>query len=209
MFRVTVSSFLALALGATLVAALAAAPAEAGRHHRAHPPMMLGPGDAHVSGIGGTALIRRSKFGYVYIAGKQSSHLRITFVQKHNSLRYRDTHTHRITQLPPTCQREDVKIGVSAVCKIQPRFADQRMFVQVWPRLGNDYVDGRTLPWRFRLWVLADGGRDVVYGGAGDDFVNGARDGDRAYGGHGNDFLRGGPGANHLVGGAGKDKVRS
>lgn len=205
MFRVTVSSVLALALGAALAVGVGLSSATAGEH----PPMMLGPGDAKVHDIGGHALIRRSKFGYIYIAGKQSSHLRITFVRKRNILRYRDTHTQRITQLPPTCQREQVKIGVSAVCKIQPRFRDQQMFVQVWPRLGNDYVDARTLPWRFRLWVLADAGRDVIYGGAGSDFVNGAKSGDRAYGGTGNDFLRGGPGADHLVGGKGKDKVRS
>jgi Ca2+-binding RTX toxin-like protein len=192
-----------------LVAAVGAGPAGANTARGGgHPPMMLGPGDAKVHDIGGHALIRMSRFGYVYIAGKQSSHLRLTYMSDKFSLRYRDTHTGRVSQLPRTCRREQVEKGVSVVCVIPPRVRDH-MFVQVWPRLGNDYVDGRDLPRKFRLWVLADGGRDVVYGGDGNDFVNGAMDGDRAYGGRGNDFLRGGPGANHLVGGPGHDKVRS
>jgi hypothetical protein len=192
-----------------LVAAVGVGPADAQvARGGGHPPMMLGPGDAKVHDIGGHALIRMSKFGYVYIAGKQSSHLRLTYMSEKFSLRYRDTRTQRATQLPRTCHREQVEKGISVVCVIPPRFRDH-MFVQVWPRLGNDYVDGRDLPRKFRLWVLADAGRDVVYGGDGNDFVNGAKDGDRVYGGRGNDFLRGGPGANHLVGGPGRDKVRS
>jgi Ca2+-binding RTX toxin-like protein len=169
--------------------------------------MMLGPGDAKVHSINGSAVIRMSRFGYVYIAGRQSSHLRVTFVEKTNSLRYRDTRTPRLLNMPKRCHREQVKKGISAVCTIPKRFHHRWMFVQVWPRLGNDYVDGRTLPRKFRLWVLADAGRDVVYGGAGNDFVNGAKDNDRLYGGQGRDFLRGGPGNNLVRGGAGRDRV--
>lgn len=205
MIRATFAFIVTLALSVAMGSA--PAPAVAGGH--AHPDMMLGPGEANVSGINGQALIRRGKFGYTYIAGRQSSHLRVTFIPKLNSLRYRDTRTPRLIGAPDSCRREQVKKGISVVCKIMPRFKDARMFVQVWPRLGHDYVDGRTLPWRFRLWVLADAGRDVVYGGAGDDFVNGAMDGDGIYGGDGNDFLRGGPGANHIVGGMGKDRTSS
>lgn len=173
-----------------------------------HPPMMLGPGDAKVHDVGGKAIIRMSKWGYVYITGQQNNHLRVTFVEKLNALRFRDTGgTHTFGSMVKTCKREKVKRGVSAICTIPKRFDQEKKFVQVWPRLGNDYVDGRTLPKQFRLWVLADAGRDVVYGGDGDDFVNAAFDNDRAYGGKGNDFLRGGPGADHMVGGPGRDRI--
>lgn len=173
-----------------------------------HPPMMLGPGDAGVSDIGGKAIIRMSKWGYVYIAGQQHSHLRVKFIEKKNALRFRDTGgTHTASKIAKKCKREKVKKGISVICVIPKRFDQEKKFVQVWPRLGNDYVDGRTLPKQFRLWVLADAGRDVVYGGDGDDFVNGAFDNDRAYGGKGNDFLRGGPGVNHMVGGPGRDRT--
>ena len=172
-----------------------------------HPRLMLGPGDAGVNGIGGTGILRMSRFGLIYIAGQQHSRLTVTFVEEKNALRFRDTGgTHRV-KLTKGCSREKVRRGISALCVIPKRFDRQKSFVQVWPRLGNDYVDGRTLPARFRLWVLADAGRDVVYGGDGADFVNGAKDGDRIFGGKGNDWLRGGPGANHIVGGAGKDRV--
>ena len=93
------------------------------------------------------------------------------------------------------------------MCSVPPRFRGKRMFVQVWPRLGHDYVDGRTLSRHFRLWVLADAGNDVVYGGAGADFVNGAKGNDRVWGGAGHDWLRGGPGADKLHGGPGKDRI--
>jgi hypothetical protein len=122
-------------------------------------------------------------------------------------LRYRDTGTKRLTTIPKACDRQKVSTGIAVECKIPARFADTKMFVQVWPRLGNDYVDGRTLPARFRMWVLADAGRDVMYGGAGNDFVNGAFDGDRVYGGPGNDFLRTGTGRDKLWGGSGKDQL--
>src|SRR4051794_21482586 len=154
---------------------------------------MLGPGDAQVHDIKDKALIRMSKFGYVYIAGQQHTRLKVTFLKGSNSLRYRDTGTKRLTTIPKTCHRERAGKGIAVRCTIPHQFRS-RMFVQVWPRLGNDPVHGRALPRRFRLWVLADAGRDVVYGGAGNDFVNGAKDGDRLFGGAGNDWLRSGPG---------------
>lgn len=172
-----------------------------------HPPTMLGPGDANVSDLGGAAVIRMSDYGYVYISGKHNSHLKVTYVEGRNALRYRDTRTERLKSIHDRCQREQVEVGISVVCTIPPRFRDTRMFVQVWPRLGNDYVDGRTLPRKFRLWVLADAGQDVVYGGAGNDFVNAAKGDDRVYGGPGRDWLRGGPGYDRLVGGSGRDRI--
>ncbi len=201
MIRGIVSLCLTLALSVGLGASPAAADG-------AHPVMMLGPGDANVSGIGDEALIRMSKFGYVYIAGQQHTHLTVTLVAEKNSLRYRDTGTKRLNSIPSGCTREKVGKGISALCKIPPRFDGRSMFVQVWPRLGNDYVDARTLPRKFRLWVLADAGRDTVYGGAGNDFVNGAKDADHLYGGAGNDFLRSGPANDVTVGGPGIDKLR-
>jgi len=203
LIRAIVAS-LALALSVALsVVALGSGPAVAGG---GHPPTMLGPGDAHVHGIKGKALIRMSKYGYVYIAGQQHSRLKVTVHQDGKALRYRDTGTGRLTSMPKSCHRERVGKGISAMCRIPQRFRDH-MFVQVWPRLGNDHVDGHTLPARFRLWVLTDAGRDVVYGGAGADFVNGAKGDDRMYGARGNDWLRGGPGRDVIRGGPGHDRI--
>lgn len=203
MFRAT-ASLLAVLVSFVTFVAVGASPASAG----GHPPTKLGPGDAGVSDIGGRAVIRYSKYGPVYIAGKQNTHLRIVHVRHLHSLRFRDTRTGGIKgSLPDRCSREKVEKGISVVCKIPPRFRDSRMFVQVWPRLGNDYVDGRDLSRKFRLWVLADAGNDVVHGGAGADFVNGAKGADRVWGGPGRDWLRGGPGADMLNGGSGNDRI--
>jgi Ca2+-binding RTX toxin-like protein len=169
--------------------------------------MMLGPGDAHVSGIGHEAIIRKSKFGYVYISGKHNSHLRVTYLEDRDALRYRDTRTDRLTLPKHGCEREKVEKGISAVCTIPRALDGEKVYVQVWPRLGDDYVDGRTLSSRFRLWVLADAGRDVVYGGDGADFVNGAKGNDVMWGGKGRDWLRGGPGQDRINAGDGHDRV--
>lgn len=173
------------------------------------PPTYLGPGDAGVHDMGKQALIRNSKYGYVYIAGQQDSRLRITYDATANALRYRDTGTERFKSLIDGCTAEPVKTGVSAVCTIPDKFADpdKAMFVQVWPRLGDDFVDGRGLPARFRLWVLTDAGDDVVKCGDGDDFVNGAKGDDRIYGGAGDDWLRGGPGHDQIDGGSGRNRI--
>lgn len=194
-------------IASTLLLLLAGLTAVAGPAAADRPPTMLGPGDAHVSGIGHEAIIRKSRFGYVYISGKHNSHLRVTYIQDRNALRYRDTRTARVRLPEHGCVREQVKTGISAVCTIPRSFDDKQVFVQVWPRLGDDYVDGRTLPRRFRLWVLADAGRDVVYGGEGADFVNGAKGDDVMWGGKGNDWLRGGPGRDRIYPGDGHDRV--
>ncbi|CAI9399149.1 calcium-binding protein [Nocardioides sp. T2.26MG-1] len=194
-------------IASTLLIALAGLTAIGGPAAADRPPLMLGPGDAHVSGIGHEAIIRKSKFGYVYISGKHDSHLRVTYLEDRDALRYRDTRTARLRLPEHGCVREQVKTGISAVCKTPKRLDGKKVFVQVWPRLGNDYVDGRTLPSRFRLWVLADAGRDVVYGGDGADFVNGAKGDDRIWGGKGRDWLRGGPGHDRIFPGDGRDRV--
>ena len=203
MIRATASLLAVLVSSVTFLAG-GAGPASAD----GHPPTMLGPGDARVSDVGGQAVIRYSKYGPVYIAGKQNTHLRIVEVAGQHSLRFRDTRTGGIKgSLPGRCSREKVEKGISVVCEVPPRFRGKQMFVQVWPRLGNDYVDGRTLSRHFRLWVLTDAGNDVVYGGAGADFVNGAKGSDRVWGGAGRDWLRGGPGADRLIGGSGADRI--
>jgi hypothetical protein len=196
--RIIITLFVALVAGLTLGVSSATAD---------HPPLMLGPGDAGVSDMGGSAIIRYSKFGPVYISGKHDQHLTVKWVQSRHSIRFRDTRTGRFKSLPDRCQRERVKTGISAVCKVPPRFNSQRMYIQVWPRLGNDYTNGSTLPSRFRLWALVDAGNDVVYGGDGADFVNGAKGNDRIYGGGGHDWLRGGPGADSIIGGGGSDRI--
>ena len=199
MLRTITSLFIALVAALSL----GVSPASADRL----PPLMLGPGAAGVSDMGGKAIIRYSKFGPVYISGKHNQHLTVTYVESKQSIRFRDTKTGTFKSLPDRCTREKVKKGLSAVCKIPPRFRSGKMFIQVWPRLGTDYTSGKTLPSKFRLWVLTDAGNDVVYGGHGADFVNGAKGNDHVWGGPGNDWLRGGPGADHIVGGAGKDRV--
>jgi hypothetical protein len=191
---------LATTAAVTLGITLSAGPATAG-----HPPMMLGPGDAQVHGIKDQALIRMSKWGYVYIAGQQNSHLTITQAGDH-ALRYRDTGTRHLGKIPKGCDRQKAGKGIAVRCHIPKKF-QHKMFVQVWPRLGNDYVNGSSLPHRYRMWVLADAGHDTFYGGAGNDFLNGAKNNDLAFGGRGADFLRTGPGNDQLWGGDGKDRL--
>lgn len=171
------------------------------------PPTMLGPGDAQVSDIKDKALIRTSEFGYVYIAGQQASRLTVTYVEETDSLRYRDYGTKTLTTYPKACAPETVTRGISVVCAIPDKFADTEMFVQVWPRLGNDLVNGRALPERFRLWALVDAGRDEVRCGVGDCFVNGAFGNDKILGGTGDDWLRAGPGKDVVDGGGGTDRI--
>lgn len=173
------------------------------------PPKKLGPGDAKVHDVGGTAIIRWSKWGYVYISGKQHNRLRIRYIEKLDAIRFRDKGgTHSVRSMPgKKCDKKKMKRGIQVTCKIPPKFENRRMFVQVWPRLGNDVVDARDLPAKFRLWALMDAGNDVVWGGHGDDFVNAAFDNDVVHLGKGDDWVRGGPGHDRLYGGPGKDRV--
>jgi hypothetical protein len=189
------------------VAAALAVGLNAGAAFADHPRTYLGPGAAGVHDIKDKALIRPSKWGFIFIAGQQDSHLTVTFDKDANTLTYVDTGTAELIKWPERCTPLTVDQGIAATCTIPPRFETQRMFVQVWPRLGNDYVDGSTLPKRFRLWVLADAGNDVFYGGDGADFLNGAKDADIAYGGLSKDWLRTGPGDDQLWGGDDKDRM--
>lgn len=177
------------------------------------PPVYLGPGDAKVSNIKDMALIRKSEFGFRYIAGQQDSHLTITI--EDGAVVYRDTGTRKLGRIHKRCSAQPADQGIAVRCTIPPKFRES-MFLEVWPRLGDDFVDGSTLPANIRLWVLADAGNDTVYGGAGDDFVNGAMGDDVIHGGGGDDWIRGGigndtihggDGNDHLVGGDGRDTL--
>ncbi len=145
------------------------------------------------------------EWGLRYMSGQQNSHLTIIYTDN-GELLYTDTGTDKWRKLPPTCIKQKVPQGISALCTIPDAFADANtMFLEVWPRLGNDWVDGSTLPARFRLWALVDKGRDTVFGGAGDDFANGYMGVDKFYGGPGDDWFRGGLDEDVLVGDAGSD----
>lgn len=178
-------------------------------------------------GGGGTAeplknalVIDRTDGGYRFRSGQQNSDIKITKVPGKWQIRYVDTlaGTKEIRYLPNSCKRQKRARGVAAVCTIPEKFrGHRRMYLEVWPRLGRDVVDGSTLPARFRLWVLGDKGNDVMRGGAGDDFFNGAQGRDKARGGGGDDWIRtgiendkiwGGPGDDKLVGVDGNDVVR-
>jgi len=152
------------------------------------------------------ARILKTDHGYRYDAGQQNSHLVVSRVA--GGLRFADTGTRELRSIPNSCSKQKVRVGVAAVCKV-PRSVSTRqpMKVEIWPRLGDDFVDGSSLPAAFKLSVLADAGRDVVHGGAGNDFVNGARDKDRVSGGGGQDWIRTGLGNDSIRGGSGSDRL--
>lgn len=151
------------------------------------------------------AMIKLTKHGYRYMAGQQDSRLTVRRVSR--GLRFADTGTRELREIPRQCARRQVARGIAAVCRIPGRFDGRRMFLEIWPRLGDDVIDGSTLPQRFRMWVLADAGRDVVRTGAGADFVNGAQGDDTVSGGAGNDWIRTGIGDDEIRGGPGHDKL--
>lgn len=203
------SALLAVAPMTAVLVALPAAPAVAGQ------PAGYGPSDPFEDALMGQhgpaepmknmAKIVRTKYGYRFIAGQQHSRLTMT-VTSNGSLRFRDTGTQRWKSLARACKPQRVDVGVSAICR-RPASTSRSnpTLLEVRPRLGNDYVDARTLPAVFEMAVLADAGRDTVFTGRGNDFVNGAQDPDRIYGGAGRDWIRGGKGNDRIWGGADSD----
>ena len=152
------------------------------------------------------AKIVRTKHGYRYTAGQQNSHL--TVVRTDRGLRFRDSGTRSWKSLPSMCSRQRVARGIAAVCHVPGTTSlSNPTLIEIHPRLGHDYIDARTLPASFELAILADAGRDVIYAGRGNDFVNGAQDPDRVYGGAGRDWLRGGDGADRVNGGSSSDYI--
>jgi hypothetical protein len=165
------------------------------------------------------AIINRTPNGWLYRAGQQNSQLTVTMVQGRSAyrLQFVDTSTQSWLWLPKRCHRLEVPQGVSASCRVNPRFTVQQpMLVEIWPRLGDDTVDTSALPALFDVSILGDDGDDVAYLGAGNDFFNGAQGSDTVHGGDGRDWLRtgleddsidGGPGNDYLVGVDGDDAL--
>jgi serralysin len=150
------------------------------------------------------AKIVRTKYGYMLTAGQQNSHLSVTLVD--GRLRFADTGTRSWKSLPGSCKAQRASRGIAATCRVPATTsAADPTLLEFHPRLGNDYVGGRTLPAVFEMAVLADAGRDTVFAGHGNDFINAAQDADRAHGGAGNDWIRGGKGGDHIWGDSGND----
>jgi hypothetical protein len=162
------------------------------------------------------ATLTRTSYGYYYDAGQQDTHLTITLTRK-GHLRFADTHTDVLRARAKSCHRRPARAGLSVVCRV-PDSVNRRhpMTLRVFTRLGDDQVDTRALPRRFKLFMLCDEGREVIHAGAGNDFINGAQNADRIWGGPGRDWIRtgqandriwGGPGNDRLVGVNGSDRV--
>lgn len=152
------------------------------------------------------AMIDRTAIGYRYRAGQQDSRLVVKVVE--GRLRFADRRTRELRAFPSSCEQLTPRRGIAALCDIPLWVSEQTpAFLEIWPRLGDDYVDGSTLPASFRMWVLADAGDDVIRTGAGDDFVNGAQDDDTVWGGDGDDWIRTGIGNDVLHGEGGDDKL--
>lgn len=191
------------------VAALGAAglmgPAPATAGGSTPPTELLGDGPTPIP-LKNAAMIKRTEWGYRYIAGQQDSNL--TVRMDDGKIVYSDRGTRELRDIPGTCSRRSADVGISVACTVPAEYgAPNSMFLEIWPRLGDDTVDASSMPSTFRMWVLGDRGRDVVRTGAGDDFVNGAQDPDKVWGGAGDDWLRTGIGDDTLHGEAGNDRI--
>ena len=162
--------------------------------------------DDLVTPLKNAAMIEETASGYRYTAGQQDSHLVIT--QANGGLRFVDTGTRELRWIPGSCHRLRVPNGIAAACDVAGSVSvNQPLTVKVVARLGNDVLDASALTAAVELYALADAGNDVVYGGAGDDFVNGAQNRDRVWGGGGNDWIRTGLGGDTIRGGPGNDRL--
>lgn len=150
------------------------------------------------------AKIKRTRYGYRITAGQQNSHMTIRAIDRR--LRIADSGTRQWKSLARGCTAVRVPVGVAASCPVpaSTRPANPTL-LEVHPRLGNDYINGRSLPAVFEMAVLADRGRDVVYTGSGNDFINAAQNADRVRGGAGNDWMRGGDAGDVMKGDSGRD----
>lgn len=152
------------------------------------------------------ALIEATDHGYVYKAGQQDSHLVVKTTSR--GLRFADTGTQRWKQLDPACHKKRAKRGVAAICEVSPDISTaQPLLVEVWPRLGDDWVDGSTLPETYSMVVLGDEGDDTAFLGAGWDMFNGHLGKDVVHGGAGNDWIRAGDGNDRVWGDGGDDQL--
>ncbi len=175
---------------------------------------LMGNGDALVS-LPDQAMITKTKHGFLFRAGQQDSHLVVTLTD--DGMRFEDTGTARWKKVARICRRETVAVGVAASCPVPDGLtAAAPLLLEVWPRLGDDYVDASSLPDTVAMTVLSDAGDDITMFGAGPDFFNGFTGVDQVWGGGGNDWIRtgqdddlvwGGPGDDQIVGTDGKDTL--
>lgn len=152
------------------------------------------------------AILEQTKLGYRFRAGQQNGHLVVTRVA--GGLRFVDRGTDTWKRRSPACNRQQVRRGIAAVCRLPRDITVRRpLLVEVWPRLGDDYTNTSTLPATFAVTVLGDKGRDVARLGAGPDFFNGFSSRDVVSGGAGNDWIRPGLGNDSVKGGPGNDDI--
>ena len=152
------------------------------------------------------ATITKTSYGYYYDAGQQDTHLVLSLVN--GRVRFADTHTDVIRSKPNGCNKKRARAGSVVVCRVPGNVSARNpMTLRVFTRLGNDNVKSTALPPAFKLYMLADAGRDVVRAGPGNDFINGAQNRDRMWGGAGNDWIRTGLGNDDITGGAGRDRL--
>jgi serralysin len=221
-------AFAALALAAVAATALGTATATAGVQTVAetHPPRPAGPPydftRALVDGrqvgkpLTGVAIIDKTEHGYVYRAGSQDN--RLTVTQVDGGLRFRDPATPKFRGLARACREVPVRRGIAAVCRVPGSITEEQpLMIEVWPRIGDDYLNTSTLPATFVATMLGDLGDDTAVFGPGPDFFNGHTGRDRVRGGGGDDWIRsgddndwifGGPGNDFLVGMNGDDLIR-
>lgn len=152
------------------------------------------------------AMITKTEHGYLYRAGQQDTHLVVTRTER--GLRFADTGTSRFKRLTSDCRERKAEAGVVAVCSVPNGISTaEPLMIEIWPRLGDDFVDGSSLPATLAMTVLGDAGKDVALLGAGWDFFNGHTGRDRVWGGDGNDWIRTGNGPDLVHGGTGHDQL--
>lgn len=153
-----------------------------------------------------TKRLSRVRHGYLYRAGQQNSRLQITFSK--DGLRFVDRGTKSFKRVARGCRQVPVRHRVSAVCRVPSTTSvDAPLLIEVWPKLGNGWVDGHTLSAAFAMTVLGDKGRERVRFGAGPDLFNGFMGVDRVSGCAGNDWIRPGPGRDVIDGGDDDDQI--
>ncbi len=152
------------------------------------------------------AALTRTDHGYLYRAGQQDSHLVVTLTS--DGIRFADTGTGSFRKLARACREEKAEPGIAAVCPVPAAMSTtEPLLVEVWPRLGDDFLDGSSLPATVAMTMLGDAGHDEALFGAGPDFFNGFTGRDRVSGGGGADWIRTGSGADRVWGGDGDDQL--
>lgn len=179
-------------------------PGTAGPPYRYTTELMVpGPAEPLVD----QAYLDRTKHGYRFRAGQQDTHLTVT-VTSRGRLLFVDTGTKSFKGIAGVCTPRHAASGIAATCPIRPGIsADRPLLIEVWPRLGDDYVDTSSLPETYAVTVLGDEGKEVVKFGAGWDFFNGHKGHDVVHGGDGNDWIRPGLDNDLIYGEGGDDQI--